>query len=144
MRTLRSAFQSVFFQTLHLADSVVIEWYFQMLLTWILLITSVIAAEYFYIIVGGGTSGLAVANRLSEDPDVSVLIIEAGDSVYDNPNVTDISRIASTLNTPFDWAYQTTEQSFGGREQVIHAGKALGGSSVLNGKDTDSSQDEDC
>ncbi|KAH8432315.1 GMC family oxidoreductase [Aspergillus melleus] len=104
-----------------------------MLFTWILLITSAIAAEYDYVIVGGGTSGLAVANRLSEDPNVSVLVIEAGDSVYDNPNVTDISRLAATYDSPLDWAFPTTEQTYGGRQQIMRAGKALGGTSVMNG-----------
>ncbi|KAI9035072.1 FAD/NAD(P)-binding domain-containing protein [Aspergillus affinis] len=98
-----------------------------MLFAWILLITSAIAAEYDYIIVGGGTSGLVVANRLSEDPNISVLVIEGGDSVYDNPYVTDISRLASTYDSPLDWAFQTTEQAYGGRRQIIRTGKALGG-----------------
>ncbi|KAL2810355.1 putative glucose oxidase [Aspergillus granulosus] len=88
---------------------------------------------YDYIIVGGGTAGLTVANRLSEDPTVSILVIESGQSQLDNPNVTDISRLAYTYDSPLDWAYETTEQAFGGRRQVMRAGRALGGTSVMNG-----------
>ncbi|KAE8317147.1 putative glucose oxidase [Aspergillus transmontanensis] len=105
-----------------------------MLLSWILLlVVGVIASEYDYIIVGGGTSGLAVANRLAQDPKVSVLVIETGSSVFDNANVTDISNLPYTYDSPLDWAYETTEQSFGKRRQVMRAGKALGGTSVMNG-----------
>ncbi|KAE8332471.1 putative glucose oxidase [Aspergillus sergii] len=105
-----------------------------MLLYWILLlVVGVIASDYDYIIVGGGTSGLAVANRLAQDPKVSVLIIEAGSSVFDNVNVTDINNLPYTYDSPLDWAYETTEQSFGKRRQVMRAGRALGGTSVMNG-----------
>lgn len=48
-------------------------------------------ARYDYIVVGGGTSGLVVANRLSELNNVSVAVIEAGGSVYTNENVTDVN-----------------------------------------------------
>ncbi|RAQ44799.1 glucose oxidase [Aspergillus flavus] len=105
-----------------------------MLLSWILLLlVGVLASDYDYIIVGGGTSGLVVANRLAQDPKVSVLVIEAGSSVFDNANVTDISNLSYTYDSPLDWAYETTEQSFGKRRQVMRAGKALGGTSVMNG-----------
>lgn len=89
--------------------------------------------DYDYIIVGGGTAGLTVANRLSDDPSVSILVIEPGQAEFDNPDVTDISRLAYTYDSPIDWAYKTTEQSFGGRRQIMRAGKALGGTSVMNG-----------
>ncbi|KAL4800762.1 hypothetical protein BDV19DRAFT_396247 [Aspergillus venezuelensis] len=90
-------------------------------------------SAYDYIIVGGGTAGLALANRLSSCPDLSVLVIESGDTVFDNENVTDITRLAYTYDSPIDWAYETTEQTFGGRTQIMRAGKALGGTSVMNG-----------
>ncbi|XRM40069.1 hypothetical protein ABZX51_003392 [Aspergillus tubingensis] len=99
----------------------------------LLLIGGALASEYDYIIVGGGTSGLTVANRLSQDPAVSVLVVEAGSAVFDNENVTDISNLPYTYDSPIDWAYQTTKQSFGDRPQVMRAGKALGGTSVMNG-----------
>lgn len=99
----------------------------------LLLIGGALASEHDYIIVGGGTSGLTVANRLSQDPAVSVLVVEAGSAVFDNENVTDISNLPYTYDSPIDWAYQTTKQSFGDRPQVMRAGKALGGTSVMNG-----------
>ncbi|KAK1140303.1 hypothetical protein N8T08_010506 [Aspergillus melleus] len=54
---------------------------------------------YDYIIVGGGTGGLVVANRLFENPGVPVLIVKAGASVPDNKNVTNIDRYAAAFNT---------------------------------------------
>ncbi|RDW78684.1 uncharacterized protein DSM5745_05536 [Aspergillus mulundensis] len=94
---------------------------------------STTAATYDYIIIGGGTAGLTVANRLSEDPSLSILVIEPGEPQLNNPNVTDISRLAYTYDSPLDWAYETTEQAFGGRRQVMRAGRALGGTSAING-----------
>jgi choline dehydrogenase-like flavoprotein len=88
---------------------------------------------YDYIIIGGGTAGLTLANRLSENPSVSTLVIEPGESQLNNPNVTDISRLAYTYDSPLDWAYETTVQEFGGGRQVMRAGRALGGTSAMNG-----------
>ncbi|OHE92089.1 GMC oxidoreductase [Colletotrichum orchidophilum] len=89
---------------------------------------------YDYIIVGGGTSGLAVANRLTENPAVSVLIIEAGGSVFDNANVTNPGGYGLAFGTDIDFAYQTTKQTYGGGSiQTMRAAKALGGTSTING-----------
>lgn len=90
--------------------------------------------QYDYIIVGGGTSGLVVANRLSEQENINVLVIEAGGSVYNNKNVTDTLGYGKAFGTDIDWAYETTKQEYGGGiSQTLRAGKALGGTSTING-----------
>ncbi|CAI7611892.1 unnamed protein product [Penicillium glandicola] len=91
-------------------------------------------STYDYIVVGGGTSGLVIANRLSEQKNTSVLVIEAGGSVYNNPNVTDTLGYGKAFGTDIDWAYKTTDQEYaGGSSQTVRAGKALGGTSTING-----------
>ncbi|KAJ9273896.1 CAZyme family AA3 [Paecilomyces variotii] len=91
-------------------------------------------STYDYIVVGGGTSGLVVANRLSEQKDINVLVIEAGGSVYNNPNVTDTSGYGKAFGTEIDWAYETVDQEYGGgHTTTMRAGKAIGGTSTING-----------
>lgn len=95
------------------------------------------STTYDYIVVGGGTSGLVVANRLSEDSSVSVLVIEQGDSVYDNANVTDINGYGLAFGTDIDYAFSTTPQIYANNASTtMRAGKALGGTSTINGKHT--------
>lgn len=85
--------------------------------------------------VGGGSAGAVMANRLSEDADKRVLLLEAGGS---ESVLTDIPVAAATLQmTPIDWAYQTEPQEaacFGliDRRSRWPRGRVLGGSSVLN------------
>ncbi|TVY80982.1 Glucose oxidase [Lachnellula suecica] len=89
---------------------------------------------YDYVIVGAGTSGLVLANRLSEIQNVTVAVIEAGDSVLNNVNVTNIGGYGLAFGTGIDWAYQTTNQTkAGGLKQTMRAGKAIGGTSAING-----------
>ncbi|KAJ5767246.1 uncharacterized protein N7511_004862 [Penicillium nucicola] len=90
--------------------------------------------RYDFVIVGGGTSGLVVANRLSEMTGYTVAVIEAGDSVLNNANVTDVSGYGRSFGTNIDWAYVTENQTYaGGKKQIMRAGKAIGGTSVING-----------
>lgn len=97
-------------------------------------LTLVNGSKYDYIILGGGTSGLVVANRLSEDPSVSVAVVEAGDSVRFNPNVTNTTQFGLSLGTSIDWAYTSLPQQYADNKSVVyHAGKALGGTSTING-----------
>lgn len=63
-----------------------------------------------YIIVGGGTAGLVIANRLSEDPDVEVLVLEAGQNLLHDPRVQIPAAWRSLLKTEADWNFRTTPQ----------------------------------
>ncbi|KZT00516.1 GMC oxidoreductase [Laetiporus sulphureus 93-53] len=87
-----------------------------------------------YIIVGGGTAGLALVNRLSEDPSVSVLVLEAGNANLDDQvNLLPMQRMAQLNNPKYDWAYKTVPQAHSNnREYVWPRGKGLGGSSAIN------------
>ena len=62
-----------------------------------------------YIIVGGGTAGLALAGRLSEDESVSILVIEAGPDNRTSP-LESVVDYPIALGTPLDWLYQTVDQ----------------------------------
>ncbi|KAI6415730.1 hypothetical protein MCOR20_001330 [Pyricularia oryzae] len=88
-----------------------------------------------YVIVGGGTAGLVVANRLSEKPNVRVAVIEPGGDERNNPNVTLVTSYLnmSAFDTPIDWAYETVPQvGINGEPQIYHQGKAIGGTSAIN------------
>jgi choline dehydrogenase-like flavoprotein len=96
---------------------------------------AVAEAAFDYVIVGGGTCGLVVANRLSENANTTILVLEAGGSVLDNPDVYNPDGYSSAFGTAIDWAYPTTEQTYGdGKVHTIRAGKALGGTSTINGE----------
>jgi choline dehydrogenase-like flavoprotein len=86
-----------------------------------------------FLIVGGGTAGLAVAARLSEQSHLKVGVLEAGspalgDSAVDFPGLA-----GRALGTDIDWNFTTTPQEgLGGRSIPYARGKVLGGSSALN------------
>ena len=87
---------------------------------------------YDYIIVGAGSAGCVLANRLSEDPAVSVLLLEAGGP--DKKLEIGIPAAYSKLNrTTVDWAYETEPQEHVlNRKIFLPRGKTLGGSSSTN------------
>ena len=94
------------------------------------------AKRYDYVIVGGGSAGCAIANRLSADPSTSVLVLEAGRSDW---RIDPFIHMPAALPFPigsrfYDWKYETDpEPELNGRH-VFHArGKVLGGSSSING-----------
>jgi choline dehydrogenase-like flavoprotein len=90
--------------------------------------------SYDYIIIGGGTAGLVLANRLSTNPNLTVAVIEAGASVLNNPNVTSVTSYGLSLNSPIDYADVSAPQKYtGNRTLQYNAGKALGGTSAING-----------
>ncbi|EPQ28815.1 uncharacterized protein PFL1_03618 [Pseudozyma flocculosa PF-1] len=90
--------------------------------------------EFDYVIVGGGTAGLTVAARLSEDPSVTVGVIEAGLWRPEDPKINLPIMIGQTLMNPdYDWCLQTEPQEHSnGRSYIWPRGKVLGGSSALN------------
>ncbi|QFY14091.1 choline dehydrogenase [Nonomuraea phyllanthi] len=94
------------------------------------------ALRFDYVIVGGGSAGCALANRLSADPSVSVLVLEAGrpDPLWDV-----FIHMPAALMFPigsrfYDWRYESEPEPHMGGRRIYHArGKVLGGSSSING-----------
>jgi choline dehydrogenase-like flavoprotein len=90
------------------------------------------AERFDYVVVGAGSAGCAVAGRLSEDPDVSVLVLEAGGRDR-SPNIKIPAAFSKQFKTRLDWDYSTgPEPHLDGRELYVPRGKSLGGSSSMN------------
>lgn len=90
--------------------------------------------DFDYVIVGGGTAGCILANRLSADPDARVLLLEAGGSGKGLWTTIPAGFYKLLDNKSFNWAFTTEpEENVRGRRIVIPRGKGLGGSSLING-----------
>jgi choline dehydrogenase len=114
--------------------------------------------QYDYVIAGAGTAGLLLANILSEDPNVSVLVLEAGTDSRTEVNVTDPERrgtictlsrcsqcrnkliiytVGTIQHTQYDWGFESTLQpglydNGTGGSQYVPRGKTMGGTSAMN------------
>jgi choline dehydrogenase-like flavoprotein len=90
--------------------------------------------QFDYIIVGGGTAGLAAAARLAEDPrGFLVGVLEAGPSALQDEKIDIPGNYGQTLGTHLDWQFETLPQpGLGGRSLPWPRGRVLGGSSALN------------
>jgi choline dehydrogenase len=94
------------------------------------------SSQYDFVIVGGGSAGSALANRLSADPANRVLVLEAGraDSLWDV-----FIHMPAALPFPigsrfYDWKYESEPEPYLNDRRIYHArGKVLGGSSSING-----------
>ncbi|KAI3612794.1 aryl-alcohol oxidase, partial [Moniliophthora roreri] len=85
-----------------------------------------------FVVIGGGAGGLVVANRLSENPNVTVLVIEAGVSDKDALTLQVPFFWPNAQATPFDWNYTTTaQQGLNGRTIPYSRGHVIGGSTSI-------------
>ena len=92
------------------------------------------ATSFDIVIVGAGTAGLALAARLTEDPGITVGVIEAGLDRTNDPKVLTPGFTPTMWGDPnYDWIFDTVPQIHGNNRVVNHPrGKQLGGSSAIN------------
>ena len=89
--------------------------------------------SYDYIIAGGGAAGCVLANRLSADPSVSVLLLEAGNDEKWIWTRIPVGYLYCINNPRTDWCYKTVpEKGLNGRSIIYARGKGLGGSTLIN------------
>lgn len=93
---------------------------------------SQLQSHYDFIVCGSGSSGSVVARRLAENPDVKVLLLEAG-GTDDVPQVMEANQWPLNLGSERDWSFQSKPSpSLNGRAVHLAMGKVLGGGSSIN------------
>lgn len=101
-------------------------------------VRSIMAQDFDYIVVGSGSAGSLMANRLSADPDVRVLLVEAGSSDRQWPvNIKTLLPVGNIFLLPharYNWMHELSGNSaVGGRRINFPRGKVFGGCSAING-----------
>jgi len=97
--------------------------------------TGFTSRRFDFVVVGGGTAGLAVAARLSEHSGLSVGVLEAGPALLDadDENIRIPGHYGRSLGGSLDWQFETVPQpGLHGRQLPWPRGKVLGGTSALN------------
>jgi choline dehydrogenase len=88
--------------------------------------------HYDYVVIGAGSAGCVVANRLTEDPDTTVLLLEAGNPDT-KPEIQIPGECVNLLGTEVDWSYFTEPEPYLNDRKIFSSrGKVLGGSSSIN------------
>lgn len=88
---------------------------------------------YDIVIIGGGTAGLVLANRISENASLQILVIKSGQDRTSDPSTLTPGAWPLLANPSTSWTFQTTPQNdTGGKVLTIPQGRALGGSSAIN------------
>ena len=96
-------------------------------------VDSFLSHRFTHLVIGGGTAGLVGAARLSEDPTITVGVLEAGPAAFDEPRINVPGRLGETLFTEYDWQFESVPQpGLHDRKLPFNRGKVLGGSSALN------------
>lgn len=90
--------------------------------------------KYDYIVAGGGLTGLTVAAKLTENPKISVLVIEKGFyASNEGPIIEDANNYGDIFDTFVDQQYATVNMAINNQSLIIRSGKGLGGSTLVNG-----------
>jgi len=95
-------------------------------------LTAELKQHYDFVVCGSGSSGSVVARRLAENPDVNVLLVEAGGD-DDIPEIADAGQWPTNIGSDRDWAFRgVPNPRLNGRAITFSMGKVLGGGSAIN------------